>query len=250
MGNIRYTNDKNNNDISNEGSRRSRNGAEEGATDPGESLFIVLVRHGETSWNEERRLQGNADPGPGLTSRGIHQSRCVGHRYSEVDCVYVSPLRRCTETLQYVVASTGDNDMPVREDAGLKERNLGIFTGRLADREILECIRRGGSDGVETFDELMQRSKRVIHGIVKDAWTRGYEKIMVVSHGGFISSIARWIDPNRKYSRVSNGSVSQLVVSGHHGQVLRWKIETWNAVSHIEGGREYTCGDFGGGLCG
>lgn len=127
--------------------------------------------------------------------------------------------------------------VPVREDGGLKERDLGEFTGctlhRTGNRDIMQLIKKSnGSQGVETYEELMRRSKRVMHGIVKDAWSHGYEKVMIVSHGGFLGSIARFVDPNTKYGRVSNGSVSRLVAHGH--DPVRWTISMWNNVSHMQ----------------
>lgn len=211
-------------------------------------LEVLLVRHGETTWNVERRLQGSVDPGPGLTDRGIHQSRCVGRLHLHgVDCVFTSPLRRCKETLEYILQECHDH-VVVKEDGGLKERDLGEFAGCMIDREILQRIKK--NEGVESYDELIQRSKRTMLGIVQDALNKGYQTIMVLSHGGFISSVARFVAPNTKHSSVQNGSVSCLQAHDNNngrGGGIRWKIETWNDVSHLTHDEEYReDGHFGG----
>lgn len=66
---------------------------------------IVLVRHGETQWNVEQRLQGQLVPGPGLTERGRQQAAVLASRLlrERFDSIYSSDLRRATETADIVV---------------------------------------------------------------------------------------------------------------------------------------------------
>ena len=217
----------------------------------GKEVEILLVRHGETTWNVSRRLQGNVVPGPGLTERGIYQSRCVFKWLDGVGHIYTSPLRRCTETLSHIFSAFGTmlNPLPVVQDDGLKERNLGEFTGCTIDRDIMQRIKR--NEGVETLDELVSRSKATMVGIVKHALKRDIEKIMVLSHGGFISSVARFVDPNKKYHPVSNGSVSRLVACtcNRNQGILLWRIDSWNLQSHMITDLGETS-DFGGGSSG
>ncbi|KAL4428138.1 hypothetical protein ABPG75_002227 [Micractinium tetrahymenae] len=65
---------------------------------------IVLVRHGETQWNVEQRLQGQLVPGPGLTGRGRQQAAVLAARLQSerFDCAYSSDLLRATETADIV----------------------------------------------------------------------------------------------------------------------------------------------------
>jgi len=209
---------------------------------------ILLVRHGETTWNVSRRLQGNVVPGPGLTERGIQQSRCVFKWLDGVGQIYTSPLRRCAETLTHILScGTIVNPLPVVQDDGLKERNLGEFAGCTIDNDVMQRIKI--NEGVETLDELISRSKVTMLGIAKHALERDIEKVMVLSHGGFISSVARFVDPNKKYHPVSNGSVSRLVAcTCNRNQGIRWRIDSWNLQSHMIGLDEIS--DFGGGSSG
>ena len=208
---------------------------------------MLLVRHGCTPCNVARKLQGNAMPGPGLTEQGIQQSRCVGKCYKDaVDCIYTSPLRRCTETLRHILSESG-KALAVIEDDGLKERDLGEFTGCTIDGDIRQRMKR--SKDVESIDELICRSKATMQRILQDALERDLEHVMVLSHGGFISSVARFVDPNTKYCSVSNGSVSRLVAytCTRHGNI-QWKIDAWNQTLHLE--HHDGDGSFGGGSLG
>lgn len=68
---------------------------------------IVLVRHGETQWNVEQRLQGQLVPGPGLTERGRQQAQVLAQRLrsERFDCIYSSDLLRATQTAAAVAAA-------------------------------------------------------------------------------------------------------------------------------------------------
>ena len=89
-------------------------------------LKLYLVRHGQTFWNVEKRIQGQAESD--LTPEGVRQSELLGKRLSQVefDCIYVSPLRR---TLQTLKAMSVNGDVPVVEDRRLMEICMGDWQG-------------------------------------------------------------------------------------------------------------------------
>lgn len=88
----------------------------------------LLIRHGESVWNGERRIQGNQDPP--LSLRGRRQAellaRCLNVHLPSAAAVYTSPLRRAAETAETVRAATG---VPVFPEPDLREMCLGKWEG-------------------------------------------------------------------------------------------------------------------------
>jgi len=148
---------------------------------------LVLVRHGETRYNREGRLQGWTDTT--LTDRGREQARELGRALVGADRTVSSDLDRARETAT-ILASTADCPDPVL-DADWRERNFGTHQGRTREeiREATPDILDDGHlalestpDGGESLDELRDR---VLDGLrsVLDALTGG-ETALVVTHGG------------------------------------------------------------------
>ena len=88
-------------------------------------LRILLVRHGESTWNADGRWQGQADPP--LTERGREQARHAATKLPPPDRVVTSDLQRARETAALLVA--GLDAGPVTVDPALRERDAGAFSG-------------------------------------------------------------------------------------------------------------------------
>jgi len=148
---------------------------------------LVLVRHGETRYNREGRLQGWTDTT--LTDRGREQARELGRALTGADRTVSSDLDRARETAA-ILASTADCPDPVL-DADWRERNFGTYQGRTREevREATPDILDDGHvalestpAGGESLDELRDR---VLDGLrsVRDALADD-ETALVVTHGG------------------------------------------------------------------
>ncbi|MFE2142616.1 histidine phosphatase family protein [Streptomyces sp. NPDC059456] len=151
---------------------------------------IVLWRHGQTSWNLERRFQGSTDIE--LTETGVAQARRAARLLASLkpDSIVASDLRRASATASELAAVTG---LPVTQDAGLRETYAGEWQGLTHD-EIIEKygeqyaawkrgepVRRGGGE-LET--EVADRAAPVVlehAGRLPEGGT-----LVVVSHGGTI----------------------------------------------------------------
>ena len=154
---------------------------------------VVLIRHGETEWNRQRRVQGWA-PVP-LTERGVVQARAVGdalNRRYEIDRVVASDLRRTVETVRHA-ASLASPDVTVRYDRGWRERNLGVLQGfgyDELDRKFpqyslasvgaaaVEERPEGGESLLDVRDRVLEAWDRTVAGTSDDQTT------LVVTHGG------------------------------------------------------------------
>jgi broad specificity phosphatase PhoE len=95
--------------------------------------IIYLLRHGETQWNTESRLQGHLDSP--LTEKGCYQASHNGSRLNNLlaanPAIYSSPLGRCIETARIVASKIGVNETTIKKDERLKELNYGHWEGRI-----------------------------------------------------------------------------------------------------------------------
>lgn len=88
---------------------------------------IIAIRHGETAWNVDTRIQGHLDIP--LNDTGLWQARQVGQALADepVAAIYSSDLQRAYATAQAVAQATG---APLTPERGLRERGFGDFQGR------------------------------------------------------------------------------------------------------------------------
>lgn len=88
---------------------------------------LYLVRHGETIWNIERKMQGGTKDSP-LTKKGIEQANLLKNRMENVnlDIIYSSPLERAVKTSRIVAAQ---RNMPIIKDDRLMEIDIGGWGG-------------------------------------------------------------------------------------------------------------------------
>lgn len=142
------------------------------------ATHLVLVRHGETDWNREHRLQGWSDPPLNVTGRGQARALAEALRDDSFDVLVTSDLRRAAETAEIVGAALG---IPVVHDAAFREVDLGSWSGRL--RHEIEGLER--PDG-ETRDQLRDR---VVAAVVRIATDHVGKRVLVVSHGGSLRSL-------------------------------------------------------------
>ncbi len=93
-------------------------------------MRLIIVRHGETEWNRQRRTQGVTDID--LTARGLRQARRLGYRLRSmpVKCVFASPLKRAFDTAK---AIADPSRLPVFADDDLKEIRFGDWEGLTFD---------------------------------------------------------------------------------------------------------------------
>jgi 2,3-bisphosphoglycerate-dependent phosphoglycerate mutase len=138
---------------------------------------LLLVRHGETDWNAEGRLQGHTDRP--LNEHGRRQARELAARLAgeQVDAIYASDLVRARETAEILGAQLG---LPVAVDPDLREKNWGNWEGLTGDE------RAGVVFEGESTELHRDRVMAAVHRIVERH--RG-ERVVVVTHGGSLRRI-------------------------------------------------------------
>jgi probable phosphoglycerate mutase len=157
---------------------------------------IVAVRHGETAWNVDTRIQGQLDIA--LNDNGRWQARQVGHALAQepVDAIYSSDLQRAWHTAQHIVESTG---APIHAEPGLRERRFGLFEGKTfkeietswPDHAHHWRKRVPGwapPEGGESLLALRERVRETVHAIAE---RHVGELVVVVAHGGVLDALYR-----------------------------------------------------------
>jgi uncharacterized phosphatase len=146
---------------------------------------IVLIRHGETDWNVDRRYQGTSDRP--LNEQGFRQAEALAEtmRGEEWDAIVSSPLKRAWDTALSLARTLGMNDDLLIPDPRLMERSYGVAEGHtLAERE--QLFPGEEWEGLETHADLNARSM----GAIEDYIHRfPNQRLVMVTHGTWITSV-------------------------------------------------------------
>ncbi len=192
-------------------------------------LKLYLIRHGETDWNAEGRIQGHSDIE--LNERGLEQARCLAARMPEegsFDAIYASPLRRAYRTAELVGHAL---KMPIVADARLLERSLGQLEGlTLAEiKEKFPDVHRAWHEGgvrphipgEESRESFVQRTRDFIRD-VRAQYATG--RVLAITHGGTVNMLLMAgleIDSERPLPfHIDNASIN-IVQWGERGARLR-----------------------------
>jgi uncharacterized phosphatase len=164
--------------------------------------LIYFVRHGETEWNRERRIQGRTDIPLNETGRIQAQEtgRLLATRHWDV--IVASPLIRALETATIIASELRMPKPQVMEE--LAERNYGVAEGLNYEQIKRQFPHDGPIPGRESRDEV---TDRVVPAIVALAEQHPEQSIIVVSHCGVIRSVLMNVAPGEHGVPIRNGSV-------------------------------------------
>ena len=167
-------------------------------------MELILIRHGTTQGNLEKRFVGVLDVP--LAPQGEELARRVSPTLPRVEHIYRSPLVRCRQTAQLLWP---DTEMTVIQ--GLRETDFGPFEGKnhqeLKDDPLYQAwIGQGDRLNFaampvgETAQQVVERVSAALAELVKDAAAHGYERVGVVSHGGALMGLlSKYGRPEREY---------------------------------------------------
>ena len=156
---------------------------------------IIAIRHGETAWNVDTRVQGQLDIG--LNTKGRWQAQQAGLALAgeSIQALYASDLWRAYDTALAVASVTG---LTVQTDEGLRERGFGAFEGKtFAEVEVLwpdQALRwrkRVPDFAPEGGESLLTFRDRVLQAVSALAAKNMGEQIVLVSHGGVMDVLYR-----------------------------------------------------------
>ena len=196
-----------------------------------EATRIIAVRHGETAWNLDARIQGQLDIG--LNATGRWQARRVGEALASepISAVYSSDLGRAHQTAQSIARVTG---IPVVAEEGLRERSFGLFEGKTFE-EIHETWPDHAQnwrkripewappDGGESLLQLRERVTRTMQSL---AARHPGEQIVVVAHGGVLDALYRVatgqdVNSPRTWD-LPNGAINRLLWTPEGFTLVGW----------------------------
>ena len=160
-----------------------------------EPTRILAIRHGETAWNVDTRIQGHLNIP--LNDTGHWQAERLGQALAgeEIAAIYASDLSRAHETALYVGRATG---VPVAAELGLRERGFGDFEGRtFAEIEVAlpdqaeRWRKRDPAFAPSGGESLLQVQERVLATVDRLAKQHPGELIVMVGHGGVMDVLYR-----------------------------------------------------------
>jgi uncharacterized phosphatase len=188
------------------------------------STVIGLLRHGQTNWNIDFRLQGVADIP--LNATGIAQAEAAGKLIdgNEWDVLLTSPLSRARDTADIVAAAAGFDIIHV--EPLLLERSFGEAEGLLYEEWRAKYQDTNLVPGAESLTELRERAIKLLD---KLAATYSGQRVLTVSHGALIRKLLRIVSNNelpREGERLGNTSLSILVHSNGIWSVASYAPQT------------------------
>ncbi len=186
---------------------------------------MCLLRHGETDWNLEGRLQGREDVP--LNDYGRQQARLAGRFLAREpwDLVISSPLKRAHETAWIVASEIGITEVVVMPE--FVERDYGAASGlTVAERKAL--YPDGVWPGLESREDVRRRCLLGLETVLTRYRGR---RIVLVSHGAAINSMLAAFSGGEIGSGKTSLHTACLSTIRHGG--AGWEIERYNVIEHL-----------------
>lgn len=200
---------------------------------------ICLVRHGETEWNAERRIQGQIDIG--LNETGLRQAEAAARwlQGAAIAGVYSSDLKRAWATAQRIARAQGLEPSSVPE---MRERRYGVFEGLTYDEAKAKFPEgyaafegRNADYDFENGESLHAMFERVTGKLKQIAAAHPGQSVVVVLHGGVLDIINRFVRGNPlempRDFLIPNAGLNWISLRDG-----RWQIESWAETGHLEPG--------------
>lgn len=185
---------------------------------------IVLIRHGKTEGNKEKRYIGRTDQP--LSEEGIAGIKENLGRYPSVEKVYASPMKRTRQTAELIYPGQASELVD-----GLREMDMGVFEGKnhaeLKNRPsyILWVATRGkiSIPGGESMKDFGKRTMDAFTQILGDMQAEGIKRSAVVAHGGTIMSIVSQLADDDYYKYMVNNGAGFRLTLDDDGKLLDLK---------------------------
>jgi probable phosphoglycerate mutase len=200
-------------------------------------MLLYLVRHGQSTYNAEGRIQGQSDCA--LSEHGRRQGAAAAKQLANlpIEAIYASPLQRASETAQFLADLLS---LDIRFDPRLKEVHAGRFQDQIR-KEIMQRFpdaiprwRSGDPDFAfpdgESRRELIERG----HSALREVIAAGHEHAAVVSHGGLLLSAIKAlleIPSDAPPFGMRNASITRLAVDAE-GRV---EMLDFDNIEHLAG---------------
>lgn len=193
---------------------------------------LILVRHGQSAWNELGLWTGWTDVG--LTDTGRAEARKTGERirHITIDHVHVSALRRTHQTAEELLRAHG-SELPLEAHEALNERHYGIHTGKnkwevreaVGDEEFTR-IRRSWDHPIPEGETLKDVHARVVPHFREHVEPRvqGGKTVAIVAHGNTLRALIKHIE------EIHEDAIAELEVGTGEPRVYRYENGTYAIV--------------------
>lgn len=202
-------------------------------------MKLYFVRHGETPWNTERRMQGQSDIPLNEFGCLLATKTGIGMEDIVFDKVYASPLVRAYHTAELIIAENKHNNkLDIVVDERLKEIGFGVYEGLCCSEEgwnmpddnfknfFVNCGAYKTPEGGEGFEEVMIRITEFFDMLLADE-TLVDKTVLVVSHGATIRGIINYItgNPITDYWKGGVHKNCGVTIANYDGTKLELEIE-------------------------
>ena len=160
-----------------------------------EPTRIIAIRHGETTWNVDTRIQGRLDIPLNAMGRSQAARMAQALKHEPIAAVYASDLARAWETAEYLARAHG---LPVNAETGLRERGFGDFEGMtfaeietLLPDQSMRWRKRDPEFAPAGGESLVDLNRRVVEAVERLAARHPGELIAMVGHGGVMDVLYR-----------------------------------------------------------
>jgi len=198
---------------------------------------IVLVRHGETAWNAEGRVQGQTDVPLNEVGRAQAEALVPVLGAERFDAIYSSDLVRVRETAEPTARVLGHD---VALDAGLRERHYGMFE----TLTYVECGARFPAEferfrakeldfafgSGESLKDFHARAMACLHSIAERHPGAG---VLVFTHGGVLEMLLREATA-RGLRSARDFEIPNAAINRFEYAASAWKLRAWAERAHLE----------------
>ncbi len=197
---------------------------------------FCLVRHGETAWNVEKRLQGHADIPLNATGEAQAKAAAKLLAQQQFDAIYSSDLSRAMNTAQAAAHYLG---LPVQAEPQLRERHCGVFQGLPQDvardsyqDEYARYRQRDPEFVIPGGESLEQLCTRISTCLERLADHHAGETVLVVSHGGVLD-IAHRLATGKPLDLQRDFAISNAALNWIERDEQGWKLLVWDQKDHL-----------------
>lgn len=197
---------------------------------------ICFVRHGETDWNVEKRIQGHIDIGLNETGRAQALAMAFNAAHVSFKAIYSSDLVRAHETAK---ALAERENVEIKLLPQLRERNYGIFQGITAaegakryPEAYKHYMARDAGYHFETGESMTQLVARVSEAVDWMVRHHGGQTIAAVTHGGVLDILFRKAT-GRPLHTPRDFKIPNCGLNWFHFDGQGWHLESWGDRHHL-----------------
>jgi len=197
---------------------------------------IILIRHGETEWNSQLRMQGHSNSALSAVGRGQIQALGEWMKNVSFEHIYSSDSLRARQTAEAITQYSGDT---LQFDQRIREKNLGVFEGltsieaRERHPEIYRLFKTGGANYViDEGESTQQVLVRALEFIEEIRLRHPEQRVVMVTHGGVVRVLMKHtlglsLDAPTSFL-IKNTGIFRLVWNE------KWLVSQMDVVSHLE----------------